>query len=672
MPLFKFISTKLCLALIAGVLLGFYLPFGLNLSIIVLLACMLVFAFAFMHQKRDGSPLFGVTALLTIIFLGTVLTQLSLGKNLPTHYSKYDLTKDHTLRVKIQEVLKSTSYSDRYFADVITLDGQNATGTILLNIPIDSISEVLNIDDELLFHSKLQKVHSPLNPHQFDYQDYLEKNGIYHQIRIEHEHFIVAENTSRTVFGLAHSFRERLISKLKRYDFGEEELSIIQALLLGKRTDISEETYNNYKNAGAVHILAVSGLHVGVLLLILQFLLQPLERLRNGKTLKLLVIISLLWSFAFIAGLSPSIIRAVTMFSFLAYAMHLNRPTNTFNVIALSMFFILLVKPLFLFQVGFQMSYAAVFAIVWIYPKLQRFWYPKNIIIRKGWQLISVSIAAQLGVLPISLFYFHQFPALFFISNLVVVPFLGVVLGGGILVLLLTAMDWLPQYLVILYNALIKGMNLVIQWVAQQEAFVFRAISFDEVQLILAYVIIFAVVIALQRPRFKNLAILMLGVIAFQVWTVFSVWETKKNDQLILAHQTANSILLHQNGSQLQVFSTETEDINRIVDNYAVGERIDSISYKPLKNGYTLYNKSVVVIDSAAIYPIEERPEYLLLIQSPRINLERVLDSLRPQQVLVDGSNYKSYVERWEATCKKRKLPFHYTGEKGAYYFQTD
>ena len=152
---------------------------------------------------------------------------------------------------------------------------------------------------------------------------------------------------------------------------------------------IPEDTYNNYQNAVAVHILAVSGLHVGILLLIREFLLSMIERIRRGKMLKLMLVVGLLWSYAFIAGLSHSIVQAVTMFSFLAYSMYLNRPTDPFNIIALSILFILLINPLFLFQVGFQMSYGAVIAIVWVYHKLQRFWYPDNFVVRKIWQLLS-------------------------------------------------------------------------------------------------------------------------------------------------------------------------------------------------------------------------------------------------------------------------------------------
>src|SRR5690606_28077758 len=286
---------------------------------------------------------------------------------------------------------------------IVSADGVTASGKLLFSLSVDSTLGKLQVDDEFWVHAKPDGIRPPLNPHQFNYREYLEKQGIYHQIRSDFASITIEKNASPTLLGRASSFREHIISKLRRENFGSEELAVIQALLLGQRDDISEHTYNNYKNAGAIHILAVSGLHVGILLFLLEFLFSPLERLPKGKTLKLILIVLLLWSYAFIAGLSPSIVRAVTMFSFVAYSLYLNRPTNSFNIIALSMLFILMVKPLFLFQVGFQMSYAAVFAIVWSYPKLQRFWFPENIIIRKTWQLLSVSLAAQLGVLPISL-----------------------------------------------------------------------------------------------------------------------------------------------------------------------------------------------------------------------------------------------------------------------------
>lgn len=336
------------------------------------------------------------------------------------------------------------------------------------------------------------------------------------------------------------------------------------------------------------------------------------------------------------------------------------------------MLFILLIKPLFLFQVGFQMSYAAVIAIVWIYPKLQRFWYPEPFLVRKIWQLLSVSVAAQLGVLPISLFYFHQFPALFFVSNLLVIPFLGVILGTGILVIALALLDLLPLFLVNAYNTVIYTMNSVIGWVAQQEGFLVRDIPFDATQLVLGYVIIITLVHSLSKPTLKKMMVPLVGIILFQGWVIWKNVETHNKEQLVLAHKTKNSVLLHQTGSTLNVFTSDSTNLGNLAIDYAVAERIQNINQRPLKNSYQLGEKRLFVVDSLGLFPLEKQTDYVLLTHSPKINLERLLDSIQPKMVLADGSNFKSFIARWEKTCAQKEIPFHYTGEKGYYVFNVE
>ena len=667
---FTFISVKLTLFLIVGILLGFYFEPKLSTVILGLLISLAFLGIAFKKQTRHGFPFFGVISALTVMILGVFVIAISNPKNSTQHYSHHTADNIEKWHITINEVLKPSAYNNRYLVNTNSLNDTLVLGKLLLQLSQDSLKPTLKIDDELVLFSKAKTISKPLNPHQFNYQNYLKKKGVYHQLHPIENQFILLPNSKKTLFGYASNFRACLIAKLKKENFGEEELAIIQALLLGQRNDISEETYTNYKNAGAVHILAVSGLHIGILLLLLQFVLKPIELLPKGRILKLITIVFLLWGFAFVAGLSASIVRAVTMFSFIAYAMYLNRPTNTFNIIALSMFFILLIKPLFLFQVGFQMSYAAVLAIVWVYPKLQRFWYPKGIILRKGWQLLSVSIAAQLGVLPISLFYFHQFPALFFVANLIVVPFLGIVLGLGILVLLLTYFNALPNFIVVVYNFLIEAMNFVIQFIAKQEAFVFSDIPFDRVQLVLGYAIAISLVTVFGRFKFKNIAFLLTMVVFFQGWSLFNVTNITSKEHLILMHETANSILLKQRGAYLEVFGKPSTFSKQMIRDYKTAEHIDSITYTSLKNSFTIADKKVYIMDSLGIYPQQKQPDYLVLTQSPKINLERVLDSVQPKNILADGSNYKSYISHWQTTCLKRKIPFHYTGEKGSYYFE--
>lgn len=620
-------------------------------------------------QRRDGFPYFEVLTLFVTVCLGVFVVGISMYRGMSHHYTELDLNKNKVWHLKVREVLKPNTFSQRYVVNIISVDNKNTTGKSLFSIPVDSTLMNVQVDDEFLVYAKPDSIRPSLNPHQFDYKNYLEKQGIQHQIKVDPSFIIKRISGQKTLFGLASNFREDIISKLKQKNFGKEELGVIQALVLGKRDDISEAIYNNYKNAGAVHILAVSGLHVGIVLFLLEFLLLPLERLPKGKTLKLITVVLLLWGYAFVAGLSPSIVRAVTMFSFVAYAMYLNRPTNSFNIVALSMLFILLVKPLFVFQVGFQMSYAAVFAIIWIYPKLQKFWFPQNIIVRKIWQLLSVSVAAQLGVLPISLFYFHQFPALFFISNVLIIPFLGLILGFGILVIVLALVGFLPQFLVDSFNWFIKMMNSIIGWVAQKEGFIIKNIPFDAVELILGYLIIIGLVVFLSKPKWKTALFVFCGVSIFQGWNFWNQVRVHQKEMVVLAHRSRNTLLLHQNGNSLSIITSDSANIGNIASNYAIAEQIQKTDTLKLKNSYLIGSKNLFVVDSSAILPLEACPDYLLLTESPKLNLERLLDSIKPKNIIADGSNYPSLIYKWKQTCKQKEIPFHYTGEKGFYVF---
>ena len=243
-------------------------------------------------------------------------------------------------------------------------------GAVLLNIQRDSLRGQLAIDDQILVNAEFKRVSPPLNPNQFNYKEYLAKQGIHHQLFIDSAAFLQLSNTTSSLVGISGKFRNKVQKSLLKYNFKRDELAVITALLLGQRQEISKELLTDYASAGAIHILAVSGLHVGIILLILSFLFKPLEKIKNGAYLKALCIVLLLWMFAFIAGLSASVVRAVTMFTFLAIGQSLRRKKVVEFSLISSMLFLLIVKPMFLFDVGFQLSYLAVFGIIWVQPKL--------------------------------------------------------------------------------------------------------------------------------------------------------------------------------------------------------------------------------------------------------------------------------------------------------------
>ncbi|WP_396636775.1 ComEC/Rec2 family competence protein [Maribacter sp. R77961] len=672
MKLFAFVPVKLTLLLIIGILIGRYFSFDIIYPLGTTLFLILTLGVCYYVEKNTISTLFATIAAAATISLGALTYKQAQPRNSSSHYSKLGFKKDDLWQLKIKEVLKPSSFSQRYIATVISVKNKSVSGKIILNKKLDTVAPTLQVDDEFWTYTKPVSIHLPLNPHQFNYKHYLEQLGIYHQINLNSSNYIKSKTADHTIYGMAAKARSHIINKLKEKNFGTNELGVIQALLLGQRTDLSEETYDNYKKAGAVHILAVSGLHIGILLFLIQFLLSPLRTLPHGNNIILVVSALLLWGFAFLAGLSASIIRACTMFTFIAYALSLNRPSNTANILSLSLFFILLfINPNLLFHVGFQMSYAAVFAIVGIYPLLQKLWFPKNKIIRYLWQLLSVSIAAQLGVLPISLFYFHQFPGLFFISNLLIVPALGAILGTGIVVIFLSLGDALPDWLVWTFNKLILWMNTVVDVVAKQEAFILSAISFDYIQLVIGYVIIILMVGLFTKITFRRVVFFLLGLLGFQLWTTYAVYDASKQEDILLLHQTKNTILLNRNGHNLTVLSNNPFKTENILKNFEVQEHISNTAYDSLQEAYTVLDQSLLIIDSLGIYPSTTKERTILLSHSPKINLERFIQETKPTMILADGSNYKSYVVRWKKTCKKLKLPFHYTGEMGAYSFKS-
>ncbi|AZQ60282.1 ComEC family competence protein [Maribacter sp. MJ134] len=670
MKLFAFVPVKLALLLIIGILIGRYFTFDISWTLGCTLALIITLSLYYTLTKQLTSTLFGSIAAATTIALGTLTYQQAQPINNSAHYSKAAFENNGPWQLKIKEVLKPSSFSQRYIATVNSLDRNLVSGKILLNKKMDTTALTLHVDDELWVYTRPIAIGPPLNPHQFDYKRYLEHMGIYHQLNLNTTNYIKSKTHTSTVYGLAAKARLHIVEKLKEQNFGADELGVIQALLLGQRSDLSEETYDNYKKAGAVHILAVSGLHIGILLLLIQFLLSPLRTLPKGNIVILVLSVVLLWGFAFLAGLSASIIRACTMFSFIAYALSLNRPSNTSNILSLSLFFILLfINPNLLFHIGFQMSYAAVFAIVWIYPLLQKLWFPKHKIVRYFWQLLSVSLAAQLGVLPISLYYFHQFPGLFFISNLLIVPVLGAILAIGILVILLSLNNALPDWLVWLFNKLILWMNTVVDLVAQQEAFIFKSIPFDHIQLVIGYIVILLMIGLLSKVTFKRLSFFLFGILGFQLWTMYADYNASKQKDILLLHQTRNTVLIQRNGRYLNVWSKDSLKSKNILTNFEVQERIYRTTHDTLRQAYLADNQSFLIIDSLGIFPAAKEKNIILLTDSPKINLERLIRDTRPKLILVDGSNYKSYVARWKNTCKKAKLPFHYTGEMGAYSF---
>lgn len=665
--LLYYLPAHFCVGLLLGICVQYYFKiWQLGFTLLAILLFLLLLFFAVSTQKIIRTFL----AFFLFFSLGLSLIFVNNAKN-HNNYYQYKTTVNSYATLQVVKVLKSDLYYHKYEAKVTHVDDITTKGKVLLQIQKDTTYKPLNVDDVLYAKPQFRNLLPSLNPHQFDYRNYLQKRGIHQQVVFKSSEYLLLNNQQWSFLGIASDFRESIQKALEKYNFKKDNYAVMNALLLGQRQEISKDLIADYSNAGAIHILAVSGLHVGIVLLILTWCLKPFDVLKNGKIIKVILIILALWSFAFIAGLSASVVRAVTMFTFVALGM-LSRKKNIVAFSLISSFFLLLVvNPMFLFDVGFQLSYLAVFGIIWVQPKLYTVWKTKYKVFDFFWQLITVSIAAQIGILPLSLYYFHQLPGLFLLTNLVIIPFLGAILVGGFLVIALALVNQLPQVVADFYNAILSLLNGFVQWVSDQEAFIFNDLSLSLSMMILWYALIFSFVFLCVKFSFKRLVFFCLTIISLQIGFAYEVYQTHSKSVFIIFHKSRTSVFGERNAEQFTIHHRlEKEEAKslRFLKAYKVSEKVQLNYIDEKRNVYQFKDNHIVIVDSLGVYQIKGLQNPIVVLQdSPKLNLERLILTLQPKHIIADGSNYKSYIHHWKNKAKQLGTPFYVTGEKGAF-----
>jgi competence protein ComEC len=674
MKILQFPLLKVFAGFLFGILLFQIIRFDFVIIFCGLGFCYLALLVIHFHflKKNSLKILYGGLVIITAFTTGLCTAALHKETLHQNHYLYLisDNEKSNTITLLVHEKLKSTLKNNRYVCLVEKVDNKESFGKIILNISSKHSAKSLTIGKEIIVDGVVYKNKRPFNPSLFDYSSYLENQEIYAQLYTKST-LIIIGNDKQGLWSSFSNFREKIMENLKRSAISNTELNVLNALVLGQQQDIDAEVLKDYQYAGAVHVLSVSGLHVGFLLLFLSTLLKPIGNSRKGSLLKLAIIILSLWSFAILAGLSASIVRSATMFSFVAIGLHLRRTVNIYHTLIVSMLLILLFKPSFLFDVGFQLSYLALFYIVWFQPVLAQIWQPNNKIIKYFWDIITVSFAAQIGAMPLSIYYFHQFPGLFFVTNLLILPLLGIIMAVGVIAVLTASFTVVSFWIIKPLEYLIGFLNGIIHWVATFDYFVFRNIPFSKAMLWCSYLMILFVIFWIKKPIFKQLSMALLSIMLLQTIFIFQKYQTFTQNEMIIFNSRKNTIIAERTGEKTSIYCKDsirkTLDDNQMIQSYLVGNFCTITAKKSLPNLLYFKQQKILIIDSNCVYTAKINPDIILLIQSPRVNMQRLLNTYHPKQIIADASNYKSYVKLWKATCRKEKIPFHYTNEKGFY-----
>ena len=303
---------------------------------------------------------------------------------------------------------------------------------------------------------------------------------------------------------LAHEVQKNLVNVFRTYGVEGDELSVMSALTIGDKTLLDRDLKASYSVAGASHILAVSGLHVGVVYWVFVTLLSQIIRGERLRKVRSVLALLALWSYTFITGLSPSVVRASIMLSMVSFAQLVDRKSVTLNTVFASAFMMLLFRPAYLFDVGFQLSYTAVLSILLFQEKIYLVIMCKNNFIDKLWSLLSVTLAAQLGTMPLTLYYFHQFSNYFWLSGFVVIPLSSVIIYLSIGLWMMQWWTWLGGWMTEALKLVTWMMNSFVRWVETCGDAVTEGIEFKGADLLFAYLLIGGVYLFCEKSTFRR------------------------------------------------------------------------------------------------------------------------------------------------------------------------
>ncbi len=537
--LFRFLQHNPAVRLLFSLLLGIVLGNSVAISDTVLLLILVIFVGSallfFLFQKNNNSG-FAVCTMLFFTFFGMFLVQnkkasYALPEELTTHYTKAIIrTAPEEKPNSMAVLLEIVAFKDKWKM-------QMARFKVLTYFNKDERLKNWRYGDTIISKLTFLPLPKPANPHAFDYGNLLRKRQIYTLARAKTASTTHSVATDFSIIRLAKSVQNYLVGILKRYLPDPKVRGFLQAMTLGDKTSLSPEIRLDFANTGVVHILAVSGLHVGILFGLLNLLFRPLRKTRRGRVVLVGIGLCVIWGFAFISGLSVSVLRAATMFSILQLNMLSLRPYQIYNSVALSALLLLLYNPFYIYEIGFQLSYCAVLGIVTFVPMWNR--KLANPILGKLKTLALVSISAQFGIAPLILYYFHQFPSYFLLTNIVVLLLAPLLLGGTLLLLACSAIPFVANMVAILLTFLTKLCIDFVNFMATLPYAILLNYQLDFVQLILTYGFILAVLgYIFKRNRlffYSLLTILFVGIL-YSSWRSFG----EQRQEFFVVHQVKN------------------------------------------------------------------------------------------------------------------------------------
>lgn len=503
-----------------------------------------------------------------------------------------------------------------------------------------------------------QSFRSPVNRGQLDYAALMERKGIGKQLYCNQMYEVGAEGG---FCSLVFKVRANLLARLQaNKQMSQQTKAILLAVLLGDRTQLDKTVVASFQQLGIMHVLAVSGLHIGIFYVFLTQLTYFVKR-----TYRSLIILIFLWLFVFFSGFSPSVFRAVFMFTLLTIGSIWRRRQTTPETVGITLFLSLLLYPDWLFDVGFQLSYVAVLGIVWLMPLFKKA-YTQNKVANYFLGLVFVSFVAQCSVLPLQLYYFHSFSFTFLLSNLVVIPMIALLLILGLSFFCFGWMfTWVEECLAFAIEYWTRFIFSLLDLLAQGNISLSNLYISPE-KMVVLFVCFFALGSFFHRPSLKRFACVLLGSVPLAVLWIYPLFEKKPSELILASTGKKTALALHYANDTLTVFRDSLVDptVEQGYRNYFQSKGEKCVSFKSM---YRMdANRYLLVLSQAMpYYEFSMRFDVLYFHENCKVNGNRVLEWHRPQYVVLGKGLSKGYKQRIIESCRKKNIPFHDISEKG-------
>lgn len=686
---------RLTIPVIAGIVLFLHRPNLFSIQSIYII-CSIVFALLifshYLSSKYVFRSLFGIVLNALLMLAG-----YALSKDKQSEIGLLN-TKKNIYAVELIEEPEPKPNSIKAIANVHLKNVYNkpetATGKVLLYFQNDSAAKSLLLGDRLLVEIQPQEVKHSGNPEAFNYEKFLYYKQIARQAYVKSGSWQKLDNRAFVVEEYSTKLRNAAIETFKKAGITDDNLAVLSALTLGYKDLLDEKTKKSYSASGAMHVLAVSGLHVGVIFIILNYLLFFIPKTGRFKILKPIVLILTLWAYAFLTGMSPSVMRAALMFSIVEIGNNLNRKTNIYNSLAASAFILLIINPFMLKEVGFQLSYLAVIGIVYFQPKIYLLINFKHNILDRLWAITTVAIAAQIATGPISVYYFNSFPNYFLLSNPVVILAASVIIYSAFLLLIFNLVPYLSDAIAYILKNTVAISNSYTCIIEQAPGSVSKNIYLSEFSLMLLYFIILGLMVFIQQKKYRQLLIVGIFIFFFIANIAFENYRSSKENYLVIYNirkYSAYNIIIGK--TNLLLHSIPKEEYQSTIDfnirNFWTKQNLDKVtainffennsdSYKEknrLASNIYIHNEFIFTNYFSLYLPQEtnyatDKPieiDYVVISDKTKTKISDIVKYIKPKQIIIDSSLKKYNKLKIINQCNLHGIKYYDIENKGAF-----